>query len=284
MAEQSWTVRARCSGEQEGGLLTFLNDDPYGQYEFEIRSIDVRTVPSYDSTNFLFDLNSYLTSLKKLRDLAFDNFIPLAPIKKFDSKTETFFVTNIIGVSSNRDAWVYNYSKQVIADNMQKMINFYNEQKTAFKDAIINNSFIKIESFINSDPKRISWTRALRNDATKGLEHSFKTNEFKTTSYRPFNKQIFYSHKAFVESPGLSNKLFPNNTLHNIVICVSGIGAQKEFSPFAVCNIPTLDIIHHGQCFPLYYYEENNATQKGLFDAGDNSQDLPAEMLSVILF
>jgi hypothetical protein len=30
-----------------------------------------------DSTNFLFDLNSYLTSLKKLRDLAFDNFIHL---------------------------------------------------------------------------------------------------------------------------------------------------------------------------------------------------------------
>jgi predicted helicase len=208
-----------------------------------------------------------------MRNKAFDNFIPLAPIKKFDSKTETFFVTNIIGVSSNRDAWVYNYSKQVIADNMQKMINFYNEQKTAFKNAIINNSSLKIESFINSDPKRISWTRALRNDATKGLEHSFKTNEFKTTAYRPFNKQIFYSHKAFIESPGLSNKLFPNNTLHNIVICVSGIGAQKEFSPFAVYNIPTLDIIHHGQCFPLYYYEENNATQKGLFDAGDNSQD-----------
>lgn len=50
MAEQSWTVRARCSAEQEGGLLTFSNDDPYGQYEFEIRSIDIRTVPSYDTT------------------------------------------------------------------------------------------------------------------------------------------------------------------------------------------------------------------------------------------
>ena len=50
MAEQTWTVRARCSAQQEGGLLTFFNDDPYGQYEFEIRSLDVRTVPSYDLT------------------------------------------------------------------------------------------------------------------------------------------------------------------------------------------------------------------------------------------
>jgi len=49
MAEQTWTVRAQCSGEQESGLLTFFNDDPYGQYEFEIRSLDVKTVPSYDT-------------------------------------------------------------------------------------------------------------------------------------------------------------------------------------------------------------------------------------------
>ena len=50
MAEQTWTVIAQCSGEQESGLLTFFNDDPYGQYEFEIRSLDVKTVPSYDLT------------------------------------------------------------------------------------------------------------------------------------------------------------------------------------------------------------------------------------------
>lgn len=51
MAQQSWTVRARCSAEQEGGLLTFFNDDPTGQYEFEIHSIDIRTVPSIDLVN-----------------------------------------------------------------------------------------------------------------------------------------------------------------------------------------------------------------------------------------
>jgi hypothetical protein len=50
MAEQTWTVRARCSAEQEGGLLTFFNDDPNSDYEFEVRSIDVRTVPSYNLT------------------------------------------------------------------------------------------------------------------------------------------------------------------------------------------------------------------------------------------
>jgi predicted helicase len=207
-----------------------------------------------------------------MRNKGFDNFMPLAPDKKFNIKSQTFFITNIIGVSSNRDAWVYNYSKEIIANNMNKLISFYNEQQKEFKKEKIANQALNIENFIESDAKKISWTRALRNDASKGIEHSFKRSEFKISAYRPFNKQVFYSDKSFIESPGLSNKIFPNKTLNNIVICVSGIGAQKEFSPFVVCDIPTLDIIHHGQCFPLYYYEENNAKQKGMFDE-DNQQD-----------
>ncbi|HEY9123455.1 MAG TPA: type ISP restriction/modification enzyme, partial [Bacteroidales bacterium] len=35
--------------------------------------------------------------------------------------------------------------------------------------------------------------------------------------------------------------------------------------------IPDLQLQANGQCFPLYYYEENNATQKSLFDSDDAS-------------
>lgn len=207
----------------------------------------------------------------KMRNNAFDNFTPLAPYRKFDPKSQTFFLTNIIGVSSNRDSWIYNYSKETIANNMTNLISFYNEQQKRFKLIKMENHSLVIENFIDPNPKKISWTRALRKDASRGIVHSFKKNEFKLSIYRPFNKQTFYSDKDFIESPGLSHKLFPNEYLCNIVICVSGVGAQKEFSPLVIDQIPTLDIIHHGQCFPLYYYEENTSIQTGLFD-GDSDQ------------
>jgi predicted helicase len=54
----------------------------------------------------------------------FNTFEPLAPDKKFDVKTKSFFVTNVIGVSTNRDSWVYNFSKDAIKTNMHRMINF----------------------------------------------------------------------------------------------------------------------------------------------------------------
>jgi hypothetical protein len=83
MAEQTWTVRAQCSGEQESGLLTFFNDDPYGQYEFEIRSLDVRTVPSYDLTaipsGLVFQIITDLTGGDNIDMAAYDTSAAAIP-------------------------------------------------------------------------------------------------------------------------------------------------------------------------------------------------------------
>ena len=95
----------------------------------------------------------------RLRNDAFNNFIPLEPEKKFDLRTQTFFNTNVIGVSTNRDAWVYNFSKNAVTSNMQRMIAFYNEQQKAFALAKQKNSKLNVEEFIDTDETQISWTR-----------------------------------------------------------------------------------------------------------------------------
>jgi len=56
------------------------------------------------------------------------------------------------------------------------------------------------------------------------------------------------------------------------VICVSGVGVTKEFSTIITDIVPDLELIGKSQCFPLYYYEENNSAQKGLFDEGGSSE------------
>ena len=53
------------------------------------------------------------------RNEAFQNFIPIAPEKKFDEKSKSFFTTYAIGLVSNRDSWVYNYSKVELEKNVK---------------------------------------------------------------------------------------------------------------------------------------------------------------------
>jgi predicted helicase len=200
------------------------------------------------------------------RNDKFAEFIPLAPEKKFDAKTESFFTTYAIGIATNRDAWVYNFSKQAIANNMRRMIDFYNEQRNDFAEAIKNNPDLNVEDFIDANPLKISWTRALKREVFKNIIHSYKHNDIRIGMYRPFQKQELYFDVPLLESPGISPVLFPNNKLENLVISITGTGGSKEFSPLILDCIPNLHVVENGQYFPLYWYEETKQ-EKTLFDS-----------------
>jgi predicted helicase len=62
--------------------------------------------------------------------------------------------------------------------------------------------------------------------------------------------------------------IFPRFGTDNLVIQVSGIGARAGFSVLLSRQIPSLDTIEKGQCFPLYLYEETQP-EDGLFATGD---------------
>lgn len=219
-----------------------------------------------------------------VRNDAFENYIPLEPEKKFALTSKTFFITYVIGISTNRDSWVYNFSKSCVERNMKRMISFYNEQKKSFSIAKQANPKIEVENFIDSDSTKISWTRALRRDVENGTTHKFNFNEFITTLYRPFCKQNLYYDKPFIESPGLSSSLFPNDGYHNLVISVTGSGASKPFSILISNSVPNLDNVEKAQCFPLYYYEKNDTTQKGLFDTGSKEEYICRDAISDFIF
>ncbi|MDR1583313.1 MAG: hypothetical protein LBS55_08670 [Prevotellaceae bacterium] len=199
-----------------------------------------------------------------LRNDSFGEFIPLAPEKKFDARAQSFFLANIVGVATGRDAWVLNFSKEKLADNMQRMIDFYNEQSKAFAET--ENPNLEVEKFIDMNPAKISWTRALRNDIKKSVKHSHNNNAYYECLYRPFTKEWFYYDKSFIESPGLWQQIFPSEKHKNLAICVINVGSQKEFSTIISDKISEYQLMFANQCFPLYYYEETKQ-EKTLFDS-----------------
>ncbi|NTE00046.1 DEAD/DEAH box helicase family protein [Agrobacterium tumefaciens] len=219
-----------------------------------------------------------------MRNDSFENYIPLAPEKKFDARTQTIFNLNVIGVSTNRDAWVYNFSKEKISENMQRMIAFYNEQTNDFTEAKIINPKLEIDTFIDTNPQKISWTVNLKKDLEKTKIHSFSNNEFKIGIYRPFTKQHLYFHKPFIERAGLNSQLFPTEISKNVIMNITGIGASKDFSVVISNNLTGIDTIEKNQIFPLYYYEENNSSQKGLFDDGNKSEYIRRDAISNFIY
>lgn len=215
-----------------------------------------------------------------LRNNCFENYIQLDTAKKFDPNSKSFFLTYSLGVATGRDSWAYNFSKDRLSFNMQNTIIFYNEQSEGYKNQKRSNSKLTIDEFIDTNPLKISWNRNLKQDLDKFKIHSYNEDNIVTGHYRPFCKQKLYFDKDFNAMLYQNKKLFPNSKLSNIVFSLNGLGATVPFSTLAINNISDLGLISAGQCFPLYYYEENNATQKGLFDTDESQKYVRRDAIS----
>ncbi len=161
------------------------------------------------------------------------------------------------------------------------MIEFYNNQQSEFIKMKQNNFKISVTDFIDGNPQKISWTVNLKKDAEKGKSHAFVNSKIQPAVYRPFTKQYLYFDKSFIERPGSSSLLFPDPALKNIVICVSGIGANKENCMYVSNQIIDYNALDAGaKCFPLYYYEERQKQSRSLFDKDGDSEYIRREGVS----
>jgi predicted helicase len=208
-----------------------------------------------------------------LRNTKFDEFIPLEPEKKFDSKSHSFFSTFASAIVTSRDAWVLNFSEILLNKNMKKMVAFYNEQCKYIENKRKKNPELVFEDYLDTNPQKISWTRSLRNDIKKSIIHKFKNDKISQCLYRPFTKEFLYYDKPFIESPGLWSKLLPPKNCGNYIICLTG-KSLFTFSALISNHIAEYGFLNGSngttQCFPLYWYEKKEKLQSSLFEKNED--------------
>lgn len=184
------------------------------------------------------------------RDGLFDTLIPLWPEKKFTKDSKSFFSTYAIGIATNRDAWIYNYSTDRVLDSMSRFLAFYNQQREDYLNGAIDD--------FSSDATRISWTVNLKKHAIVNKSISLDPDKLTRSSYRPYTKLHLLYEKDLIERPGVWNSLFPKGQESNLVISTNGLGCSQERSYLMRDGIVDLNYMSAGtQCFPLYWYEEN---------------------------
>ena len=193
------------------------------------------------------------------RDPAFEKFVSLGDKK--DDTAKTVFETHSSGLKTNRDSWCYNFSASAVALHMKQMIEFYNGEVDRFVNANEGKTKAEIaelvDKLINTDSKRISWSGNLKDDLAKRQKHQLNQANIITGVYRPFGKQALYHDRDFNERVYQLPRIFPKQGLENLAICVTGVGASKDFSALMTSILPDLECISKSQCFPLYLYEKD---------------------------
>ena len=200
------------------------------------------------------EYNDWITT----RNETFYEYIPLASEKKFDVKTESVFVVNSLGCSTNRDIWVYNFSRESVLENMQNMINYFNSQ-------INNDEPVK-------NPEHIAWSSGFDKYFKSRIKINFEESKVTLANYRPFTKQLLYYGEKIIDRRGQMNDFFPIKSVKKLVIAIN-CKNNKGLTCIAVDKYADLHFIGDTQCFPLYYYEKSDDTggQGSLFDDSNNT-------------
>ena len=206
------------------------------------------------------------------RSEQFKLYTPLEPEKKFGKGNKSFFEGFSLGLGTNRDAWVYNSSLVELQQNITKTIDFYNQQVESYKTA---KQEMSLDDFLadKRDSTKIVWTDTLIRDLQKGIKYEIDTSRYTVGMYRPYFKQALYQDRILNHRVYQMPRLFPTPNHRNLVICVSGVGATKDFSTLITDCIPDLQLQFNGQCFPLYWYDDSTADIADLFSAPQSDAD-----------
>jgi predicted helicase len=187
------------------------------------------------------------------------------------------FSSYSMGLKTNRDEWVFQFSKQNLINTLETMFEFYNsevERLTSLEDSVV-------DSKLNRDKARIKWTTDVIGDLKKSIKHKLDPADLRICQYRPFTKTWGYANATWNWTRHLIPRYLPDSQCKNRMISVTGVGSTKDFSAFITDAIPDLELISKGQCFPLVIYESSSkkdAKNLGLFDQGTKTESQSYEV------
>jgi predicted helicase len=191
-----------------------------------------------------------------LTDNGFEKLLPIAS-KKTKATTkrraeQAIFKLYSLGISTNRDEWLYDLSPDTLKKKIRALIRGYEAHKQG-------------SSEFSDD---IKWSETLKRRAQSGTREAFNINRVVRSAYRPFFSPYIYQSELFIDRPGASAKMFhPGAT--NQAICFSDVGARTQFAALAIGGIADLHFgsaIDGYQQIPLYLFEEDGTRVDNITD------------------
>ena len=185
---------------------------------------------------------------------------------KIHDQEQAIFKLFTLGVSTNRDEWLYDRDRKSLAAKMRNFISVYNGLTPGTAEF----------------PDSIKWSRNLKRHLTNGKRERFSGRRIVETTYRPFTRRYLYYSPVFTDELGLTDEIFLLGKI-NRAICFTDPTAQKPWFACALDGIADLHFVGAGAgaiCIPVYSYkggiESENVTDWALLKFRNRYGDMPA--------
>jgi len=209
----------------------------------------------------------------------YNDFDEQLPLVKHGKVKRSIFGSHSIGVSTNRDDWVFDFSKANLLRKIKHFVESYNSQLKRLKRqlrALKKNEIDALGDMIEYD---IKWSDSLKRKFLRRIRLAFDKRSVIALNYRPYVKKQYYCDKNLSDRLTFNHyAIFGNKlTKTNKVICFSGIASSKPFSTLASNIIWSKDFLENTQGIPLFIHNGKelvqNVTDWGLRSFRERYQD-----------
>ena len=193
----------------------------------------------------------------------FDDLIPIGTKVAKDKKGTAegvIFKNFSLGVSTNRDVWVYNFNQDALRDNVQCMLETHEVELDRWKRQKLPKP--KIDDFVLYDDTKMKWSNTLKQHLERGNITQFAEEKIRCSLYRPFTKRELFFDNILIDRIGHFPTIFPTRETEteNQVICLTDKGSEKPFMTLMSNQLTDLHVVGSGcgaQCFPFYTYSKD---------------------------
>ena len=198
-------------------------------------------------------------------DSDFEELIPLANRETKLAKTvadeQAVFGLYSIGVVTDRDGWMYDFSSEELGKKVRAFISAYEKNRVTYGGKEVDNSLLETT---------IKWTRDLKRQLRLDTPNVFDRSNVRRALYRPFVNKSLYFNQQLNEMQYQMPQIFPfGKHGENKVICIRAAGSNRSFHVLAANRVVDKHLTGDCQCLPLYRYTEDgervsNITEWGL--------------------
>ena len=272
----------RTSGEkarQEGGQ-TFGQESRAG---VAILLLVKKPGPSTGATIYYRDIGDYLSREAKLETLAgsrldstewqvitpdehgdwieqrsqqFATFRPLVADANAADGLAPIFKSQTLGLVTSRDAWCYASSQERLQANIQRSVEFYNEQVAEFRKILPNGSLAEraqqAKAFVGDTPSQFHWSPENYRDLANGTTYAVNDDDFRVSLYRPFCKQHICFNRHLITRIRDFPELYPARHSTNLGIVITAPGANSPFHALTTNGITDWHFTGDSVYFPQY--------------------------------
>ena len=196
----------------------------------------------------------------------FDELMPsgtkAAKTTKKPSQDKVIFKLFSQGLKTNRDEWVFGFSREQVASRIRYLVDSYNTQLNELKGEVDHRNVA------NRVRYNIKWTRKLKKQFVARRMLKFDATKIVEVLYRPFLKRFAYFSWELNEDWYQLDSIFrgePNPTIAFLCVFSSNpLAAMAITQPFDYC---LLKMGNGGtECLPFWRYDKNGNRHDNITD------------------